>query len=85
MDRVRQIWPRVVIVDAAMPSLTGPDVASMIRSDPVTSSIRTVLLWPDRSDHDHAGDHAAGIDACVVKPIDPGELVLIVRRLAGRD
>lgn len=83
LDRVAVVKPDVVALDAAMPGLTGSQVASILRSDPATSWIRTVLLWPARTQHDHVGDSADGVDACLTKPFDPGELVAVIRGLAG--
>jgi CheY-like chemotaxis protein len=83
LDKIRQLRPAVVTVDAAMPGLTGSDLASIIHSDPATAAIRIVLLWPARADHDHVGDRSAGIDACLAKPVNPDDLVRIVRLLAA--
>ncbi len=83
LEMVATVRPHVVTLDAGMPGLSGRQVASILRSDPATSSIRTVLLWPARTEHDHAGDAADGIDACLTKPFDPGELIAAVWGLAG--
>lgn len=90
--------PAVAVLDAGMPRPAGRAVAAILRADPATAAIRTVVLWPDGSD---LGDQAAGqsaggqsagaqpatresgIDAALGKPFSPAELVTLVRALAG--
>ncbi len=83
LAKVAVVKPDVVTLDAGMPGLTGLQVASILRSDPATSSIRTVLLWPARAGHDQLDDSAGVVDASLTKPFDPGELVALVRGLTG--
>jgi DNA-binding response OmpR family regulator len=73
--------PDLVISDVMMPGIDGFEVCARIKTDIQTSHIPVILLTG-------RGDHAAlmegiehGADAYVVKPFEPAELLLRVKKL----
>jgi len=78
LRRARAVRPVVAIIDAAMPGLDGWSVATRLRADPATSSVRIIVLTPPTV----AAPGPAAADACLAKPFDPAELIGTVRRLA---
>lgn len=70
--------PQLIIVDANMPYLDGPEFVAALKSDPQTSDIPVVFLT---SDEDLA-DRAAGLGAvaCLKKPIMADRLLDVVAR-----
>ena len=71
--------PAVVLLDVAMPGISGLDVCRRLKDDPATAAI-PVLLVTAHADREHRlAGIAAGADEYVTKPIDRSELVLRVR------
>jgi len=83
LERVADFKPDVITIDALMPRLDGWQTAARLRSDPATASIRIVVLTPRLADRDLAAARPGYVDACLAKPFDPGELVVVVCRLAA--
>lgn len=77
LERARVARPHVAILDAGMPGLDGWAVAARLRADPVTRSVRTIVLAAEPE-----GGPCAGVDVCLAKPFDPAELIAAVRHLA---
>lgn len=83
LERVTNVQPDVITIDAVMPRLDGWETAARLRSDPATASIGLVMLSPRAADGDPAADPPVGVDACIAKPFDPDELVALVRSVAA--
>ncbi|WP_431965671.1 response regulator [Actinacidiphila sp. bgisy160] len=84
LDVVQRVRPDVVTLDVVMPRLDGIRTAARLRSDPRTRDVRIVVI----SACTHAEVEsavAAGVDAFLGKPFEPGELIRVVRRLGGVD
>jgi DNA-binding response OmpR family regulator len=87
MNAVRDFDPEVVLLDIAMPLLSGWELARMIREQ----FGRRVMLIGISGKYNHAADNIlsemVGFDFYVLKPYDPQALIaLIVRstsKLAG--
>ncbi|MQA97958.1 MAG: response regulator [Streptosporangiales bacterium] len=83
LDRVTDVAPDVITLDVMMPRLDGWVTAVKLRDDPKTSDIKVVLITARAQDDDLRRGEVIGVDAYVTKPFDPGELIRVVRRLAG--
>ena len=83
LDRVKEVQPDVVTLDIMMPRLDGWETASRLRADPDTAGIKVVLLSARAQEADLERGSRIGVDAYLTKPIDPDELIEVVRRLAG--
>jgi CheY-like chemotaxis protein len=83
LDKARELDPDVVTLDVMMPGLDGIATARRLRTDPMTSRARIVLISARTRPADLERGNDAGADAYVTKPFDPDEIVDAVRRLAG--
>ncbi|MDB1087611.1 response regulator [Streptomyces sp. ACA25] len=74
LEAVQWYRPDVITLDRAMPRLDGPSTARRLRRDPLTRNIPLVLVSA-------APGQPVGVDAVVLKPFEPAELVRLVARL----
>lgn len=84
LDVVQQVRPDVVTLDVVMPRLDGIRTAARLRSDPRTREVRIVVVSACTQAEVESAV-AAGVDAFLSKPFEPGELIRVVRRLVGAD
>jgi DNA-binding response OmpR family regulator len=54
-----------------------------LRRNPQTSRIRVVLITARAQEDDKNRGREIGVDAYLTKPFDPGEMIRVVRELAG--
>jgi DNA-binding response OmpR family regulator len=83
LDKVGAIAPQVITLDVMMPRLDGWVTASELRKNPETASIKVVLITARAQEDDKQRGHQIGVDAYLTKPFDPGEMIRVVRELAG--
>jgi two-component system, OmpR family, KDP operon response regulator KdpE len=76
--------PAVVVLDLGLPDLPGWEVLSRLRE--LDDLRRTPVVVVSGSDRDAAGDpgYAADVHAFLTKPVEPADLVEIVRRAIAR-
>ena len=70
--------PQLIIVDANLPYLDGPDFVVALKSDPLTSDIPVVFLTSDEDLADRTAH--LGAVACLKKPIMADRLLDIIAR-----
>jgi DNA-binding NarL/FixJ family response regulator len=81
---VRRFRPDAVVLDVAMPGLSGYEVCHRLREE-FGEGLSIVLLSGFRTDGiDRVAGLLLGADDYVVKPFDPNELIARVRRLVER-
>jgi two-component system, OmpR family, phosphate regulon response regulator PhoB len=78
----RQERPDMVVLDWMMPGLSGIEVATALRQDPTTASI-PIMLTAKGQAADQARGQAAGVDAYLIKPFSPLELLETVQAVLG--
>src|SRR5580693_2982026 len=83
LDKVGSISPQVITLDVMMPRLDGWVTAGELRKNPDTSHIKVVLITARAQEDDRQRGHQIGVDAYLTKPFDPGEMIRVVRELAG--
>ena len=83
LAKARELDPDVVTLDVMMPGLDGITAARRLRSDPLTSRARIVLISARTRPADLERGSDAGADEYVTKPFDPDDLVAAVRRLVS--
>jgi sigma-B regulation protein RsbU (phosphoserine phosphatase) len=81
LDMVRQQRPTLVISDIEMPTMTGYELCSAIKSDPDLCSIPFILLSTLSDAQDIIKGLHCGADNYVTKPYDPEYLISRVRSL----
>lgn len=83
LEKVVGIRPDVITLDVMMPRLDGWATAVQLRDDPRTSHIKLVLITARAQEDDRSRSLQIGVDAYLTKPFDPGEMIRVVRELAG--
>jgi DNA-binding response OmpR family regulator len=82
LDLIASARPDIAIIDAAMPEISGCDVALRLHADPAAVAVKVLLLVA----HDATGDTRPatelGVDAWLEKPFEPEEVIAVLRRLA---
>jgi CheY-like chemotaxis protein len=78
----RGVRPDVIVLDLMMPKVSGWDVLKQLREDPELRETPVIVVTAlDKEDA-----HVVGADVVMQKPIQPGELISEVQRLAtGKD
>ncbi len=83
LDQVQAIAPDVITLDVMMPRLDGWETAVQLRKARETAHIKVVLITARAQEDDVARGANVGADAYLTKPFDPGEMIRVVRELAG--
>jgi CheY-like chemotaxis protein len=83
LDKVTAIDPDVITLDVMMPRLDGWETAVQLRQAPRTAHIKVVLITARAQEDDMERGRGVGADAYLTKPFDPGEMIRVVRELAG--
>lgn len=73
--------PDLVVIDWMMPGLTGPEVVAELRSRPETAHIPVILLTAKVIDATVDPVRDLGVDAVLMKPFSPIELMGLVEML----
>jgi DNA-binding response OmpR family regulator len=79
----REIRPSVLVLDVNMPLMDGFEVLAAIRNEGATASIRVLMLTGCEQENDIVRAFGLGADDYLVKPFNPMELAVRVRRLLG--
>ena len=84
LERVGRQRPDVITLDVMMPRLDGFATIERLRADPTTADIPVVVVTGRASAADLARGKALAVDAYLVKPFEPSELVATVLRLVDK-
>jgi PAS domain S-box-containing protein len=76
--------PEVILLDIGMPRLNGYEAAARIRAQPWGKQIVLIALTGWGQAEDRQRTQAAGFDVHLVKPIDHGQLTILLASLAAR-
>lgn len=79
----KQTRPQLVLVDCAMPGLSGYDVCESIKQDPELSGIPVLLLTGNHEPYDESRARASGADGAIFKPFESGSFLDAVRAAGG--
>jgi DNA-binding response OmpR family regulator len=75
--------PDLIILDVAMPEVTGLDVCRQLKSDRAVGRTPIFLLTARGQESDIEAGRAAGADRFFTKPFSPKQLVEEVRKAVG--
>ena len=79
LDAAREAPPDVVLLDLGMPCMNGYEAAHRFRADPAIRSAMLVAVTGWGSDDDRRRTQAAGFARHLVKPVDPAEVIALLR------
>ena len=71
----------LAVIDMNMPRMDGLTLARQLRSDPATRQMPIIIVSTRQEVRDQRLGFEAGVNAYMVKPTDPEELVTQVRML----
>lgn len=75
----RERRPDVVLLDLGMPCMNGYEAAHRLREDPAMQSAMLVAVTGWGSEDDRRRTRAAGFARHLVKPVDPDEVIALLR------
>ena len=81
LERIRELRPRLVILDALMPKGDGYEVCRTLRDDPDIEKPYVIMLTAGGRETDREQAEAAGVDEFMTKPFSPSQLRQRVREL----
>jgi len=83
LDHVTQRPPDLILLDAAMPRLSGYDVCRTLKADPATCDIPVLIITALNDTRDAETARESGADDFVKKPVTRVDLVARVKVLLG--
>ncbi len=81
LETIRRERPRLVLLDAMMPLLSGFEVCEAVRADDLIRETRILMLTAKGRETDVARGLGVGVDAYVTKPFSTRDLVQKVREM----
>lgn len=78
LARLEEVTPALVVLDLHLPGAPGREILSKIRADSRFSNTRVILATADERQADMLYDQA---DMVLLKPISPGQLKDLAKRL----
>jgi CheY-like chemotaxis protein len=83
VQMVRELKPRLVLMDVQLPVLSGLDAARQIKADPQLAGTAIVALTAKAMRGDREAILAAGCDDYLAKPLDRAELAKVLAKWAS--
>ena len=84
LELVKEIRPDLAVLDVQMPGMSGFEVLSAIKADSTVAGTRVILLTSAEQESDVMRGFALGAADYVVKPFNPIELLVRIRRFVRR-
>ena len=81
LTKAKGLSPAMVLLDVVMPKLDGFGVCRRLRKDPVTATIKIVLVTSKGSDSDRFWGRQQGADDHLVKPFTPEQIRQVIGRM----
>jgi CheY-like chemotaxis protein len=83
IERALQLAPDLIVLDIAMPSMSGIEAARRLRADPRTAKIPLFAVSGNIFSSAEAAELKRLFDECFEKPISPLQLQAEIRRVIG--
>ena len=84
LQAVQHTTPHLMILDFAMPGLTGPQVCQRLKQDLLLRHVPIIMLTGKSEIQDKVEGLTAGVDDYVLKPFHPQELLARVQMVLRR-
>jgi two-component system cell cycle response regulator len=85
-EALRIIWeehPRLVLLDVNLPDMSGIEICRRVKSDPMTSHVKIVMLTAVATETERQAALDAGAERYLTKPFSPLNLMETVKQLLG--
>jgi len=83
LERLKEMRPDAIVLDAMMPVVEGYEVLRRIREDEALRAIPVIMLTARKQEQDILAALELGASEYIVKPFIPEELVARLARLLG--
>lgn len=83
LEKAASDSPALIILDLALPDISGVEVVTLLKQNPKTSGIRVVILTALAADSWEEAARRAGASEVLSKPCSLDQLRRIVERLTG--
>jgi two-component system, cell cycle response regulator DivK len=83
LDKCRAESPDLILMDVAMPRMSGLEATRLLRADPATSDVRIIAVTAHAMEANRIECLEAGCDDYATKPVDFAELFASIRRVMG--
>lgn len=84
LARIAESLPDLIVSDIRMPGMDGFQLARQLRSSTRTDLIPVVFLTARDEISDRIAGFRSGVDAYVVKPFEPDELIAVISNILRR-
>lgn len=79
LAEVSRAAPSIILLDLKLPKLDGWDLLQRLKTDPAVAAVPIVVITGDSLETHHEMARSRGAVAVLSKPIDPGQLLEVVR------
>lgn len=84
MRKIKELKPKIVLLDVMMPKKSGLDLCSEVKSDPKLKDTYIILLTAKGQDDDVGVGYSEGADDYITKPFDLLPVVKKIKELLTR-
>jgi CheY-like chemotaxis protein len=84
LEIARTQRPHLVLVDVAMPGMSGWNLVRELRDDYTLGALRVIVVSGLVDSWDRDASIAAGADSHLAKPVDPHQLLAEIKRVLKR-
>ena len=81
LNIVQENVPDLILLDIQLPKMNGYELCKTIKSNPITSDVKVLMLTGLAQDYNLQRALEAGANACMTKPFSTGEIVEKVEEL----
>lgn len=81
LEQIEITQPDMVVLDIVMPRMNGYEVCRIIKANPQTQNLPVVICSSKSEEFDRYWGMKQGADAYLAKPVQPRELLVVVRQL----
>jgi DNA-binding response OmpR family regulator len=85
LEKALKYNPDAIILDVMMPNMDGITVCKKLRANPATSSVPIIMLSGQSRVNAEGEGLAAGANAYIRKPMNPKEMLRILKDLMARE
>lgn len=82
--RLAETIPDAIVSDIMMPTMDGHALVEQIRANPRTDLIPIIFLTAKDTRDDRIAGFRSGVDAYLVKPFEPEELIAVIQNIFDR-
>lgn len=83
LDKAWKEAPDLIVLDVMMPKIDGYKVCGLLKQDTRYAKMKIVMLTARTQDQDKSMGQDVGVDAFLIKPFEPADLLGKIKELLG--